>query len=611
MRHRDAALFRAAFPTDRNKVFRRGLGSMKQTDRVKIVRRIILVLLAVMLAGSGAVSAAELNFAYPTTTSKKGLYVTPGMEEDAIELGVRHATINLSVGDFMPSRGYRNSTHCVGFKYDGSTFWFAKNALERYDREMSRLAQNDVIVTAILLLPNRSDDLKNLIYPSARGTSANYYQWNMTDASAVRTLRAIVTFFQRRYSKKSTGRIVGWIVGNEVNNSRVWNWAGNISIDSYVDLYASQVAAVYSAARKVYANARIYMCLDHYWSVGNGSGWYAGKTILTKFAARAASKGLKRGTWNIAYHPYNISQYVVDIMSTSSSVTNSENTRIITMKNLNVLTNFVKKNYTKNCRVILSEQGYSSVTSGKDTSKEQARSIALAYYIAQQNSMVDSLILHRQVDHTGEGEKYGLYTSWGGENAAWKKLSWTAYKYADTTKKNVYTSYAAALAKQLSGLKVKKVVRVRSGILREGPARVWKKNYTNRITPYGAYAGFYYNGGTYTLKHDGGRNVNVPVGFIRTGRINCKTRKRLGFSILANGLNTGKAYVTLRLWSGAKRYFEGIRTISCGQWHHLYVNLKKWAYRKKITRVDIVVSSEGGGWAGDASISIRSIGTRK
>ena len=584
---------------------------MKRTGRITIIRRIILVLLAVMLAGSGTVSAAEVNFAYPTTTSKKGLYITPGMEEDAIELGVKHATINLSVGDFMPSRAYRNSTHCVGFKYEGTTYWFAKNALERYDREMSRLAQNNIIVTAILLLPNRTDDLKNLIYPSARGNSANYYQWNMTDASAVRTLCAIVTFFQRRYSKKNGERIVGWIVGNEVNNSRVWNWAGNISVDTYVDLYAAQVAAVYSAARKVYANARIYMCLDHYWSVGNGSGWYAGKTILTKFASRAAAKGLKKGSWNIAYHPYNISQYVVDIMSASSSVTNSVNTRIITMKNLNVLTDFVKKNYSKKCRVILSEQGYSSVTSGKDTSKEQARSIALAYYIAQQNSMVDSLILHRQVDHTGEGEKYGLYTSWGGENAASKKLSWTAYKYADTTKKNVYTSYAASLAKQLSGRKVKKVIGVYSGKLREGAALVWQKKYTNRITPYGACSRFSNSGGTYTLKHDSSRNANVPVGFIRTGKINCNTRKKLGFSIMANGFNTGKAYVTLRLWSGANRYYEGVRTIGCGQWHHLYVNLKKWKYRKNITRMDIVVSSEGGGWAGDASISIRSIGTRK
>ena len=574
------------------------------------LRRLVLIVLAAALLFGGTAYAAEYSFAYPTANSKKGLYVCPGMEEDALELGIKHTTINLSVGDFMPSRAYRNSTHCVGFNFEGKTFWFAKNALARYDNELNRLSRNGVIVTAIVLLPNRSDDLQNLIYPAARGKSANYYQWNMTDASAVQTLRAIVTFFQRRYSKKNGARIVGWIVGNEINNSSVWNWAGNIGIDKYVDLYASQVAEVYKAARKVYSNARIYMCLDHYWTASNGSCWYAGKTILTKFASRMAAKGLKKGSWNIAYHPYNISQYVVDIMSNSSSVTNSENTRIITMKNLSVLTNFVKKNYTKNCRIILSEQGYSSVTSGKDTSADQARNVALAYYIAQQNAMVDSLILHRHVDHTGEGERYGLYTSWGGENASSKKLSWTAYKYADTTVKNAYTSYAASMAKKLSGKTVSRMIKVRSGRLKSTRSANWKKRFTKGFSPYGAYSSFSSSGGTFTVKRDGGRNANVPIGLIRSGRINCKTRKILGFGIMASGLTSGKAYITLRLWSGTKCYYQGTGTIASGKWYNLYVNLKNWKYRNKITRTDIIVSSEGGGWSGNASVSVRSFGTR-
>ncbi len=575
------------------------------------LKRFLPVFLAVLLLGTTFAGAAEVNYAYPTAKSKKGLYVCPGMEEDAVELGIRHATINLSVGDFMPAKAYRNSTHCVKFKYGGKTYWFAKNTLERYDSELNRLAQNDVLVTAILLLPNRTDDLKNLIYPSARGKSAYYYQWNMTDPSAVQTLKAIVTFFQRRYSNKNGARIVGWIVGNEVNNSTYWNWAGNISVDTYVDLYAAQVAAVYSAARSVYANARIYICLDHYWSVGNGSGWYAGRTILTKFASRAAGKGLKKGSWNIAYHPYNISQYVVDIMSSSDAVTNSVNTRIITMKNLNVLTNYVKSKYTSNCRIILSEQGYSSVTAGRDTSDGQAQNIALAYYIAQQNSMVDALILHRHVDNAGEGEKYGLYTGTGIETAAWKKPSWTAYKYADTTKKNTYTAYAASQAKKLLGKKVTKVVRVRSARLKKLSSLNWSKNYTNRFTPYGASAGFYYNAGVYTVTRDRSRNSNLPLGFTRKGKINCKSRKKLGFGISANGISGGKAYVTLRLWSGNRKYYEGTGTIGTGKWYYAYVDLKKWAYRKNITKVDIVVSSEGNGWTSGGSVSVRGLGTRK
>ena len=64
-------------------------------------------------------------------------------------------------------------------------------------------------------------------------------------------------------------------------------------------------------------------------------------------------------------------------------------------------------------------------------------------------------------------------------------------------------------------------------------------------------------------------------------------------------------------YKAAKRFFEAKRTISCGTWVNLYVNLKKWKYRKKITRVDIVVSSEGNGWSDDASVSVRRLGTKK
>ena len=97
---------------------------------------------------------------------------------------------------------------------------------------------------------------------------------------------------------------------------------------------------------------------------------------------------------------------------------------------------------------------------------------------------------------------------------------------------------------------------------------------------------------------------------IRSGRINCKTRKILGFGIMASGLTSGKAYITLRLWSGTKCYYQGTGTIASGKWYNLYVNLKNWKYRNKITRTDIIVSSEGGGWSGNASVSVRSFGTR-
>jgi len=586
---------------------------MIRGNRHAVLCRILWVLLAlVMFTGSCAV-ASEVSFAYPKAATKKGLYVTPGMEEDALELGIRHTTLNLSVGDFTPEPALQNENHCYPFSYNGKTYWFSKAAIGQYDRELNRLSQNNVVVTAILLLPYRAD-LKNLIYPAARNKSANYYQWDMTDAAAVEHLRAIVTFFQRRYSSKKGARIVGWIVGNEVNNASVWNWCGNISLSTYADLYAAQCAAVYSAARKVYKNARIYMCLDHFWSVGNGSYWFAGKKFLTKFAARMSARGVGKGKWNIAYHPYNVDLESVDIMAESAAVTRGTNTHIITMKNLSVLTEYVKKKYTKKCRIILSEQGYTSVSRGYNASAEQAKSVALAYYIAQNNSMVDSLILHRQVDHSieiEEGGAFGLYTTRGGENALARKPSWTAYKLADTTRSNRYTRLAARQARQVTGRTVKKVFTVASGKLAPIGNLAWTLSCTAGAAGYGALDAIVLDNDVYRLAHETGRNPNVPWGIRRNGRINARKLKKFGFGIQVNGSTNGVCNVTLRLWSGAKRYLETKRKITCQSPHALFVDLKNWKYRGRITRFEILITPRDGRWTQDASAAIYAIGIRK
>ena len=573
----------------------------------------VLIILSLLLSALQA-AAAEVNFAYPKAATKKGLYITPGMEEDALELGIRHTTINLSAGDFLAGPGHQNDLHSYPFLYNGKTYWFTRAALAQYDRELGRLAQSNVLVTAILLLPKRAD-LEYLIYPAARRKNANYYQWDTTNQTALETLRAIVTFFQRRYSEKNGRRIVGWIVGNEVNNALDWNWCGEISLGKYVDLYAAECAEVYRAARSVYNNARIYMCLDHFWSVGGGSYWYSGRKFLKKFASRMKARGLGKGTWNIAYHPYNADLATTDIMKESPAVTGKADTQVITMKNLSVLTNFVEKNYTRKCRVILSEQGYSSVTAGQNSAAEQAGSVALAYYIAENNSMVDALILHRQVDHSVEtamGGAFGLYTTWGGENAAQKKLSWTAYRLADTTKTNKYTRKAASQAKQVTGKKVRKIYDSKGGKLEKTDSLTWEALFTEGAAGYGALSGIVWQDGTYRLAHDGSRNANVPWGILRRGKINCKSRNKLGFGIQVNGSTNGTCTVTVRLWAGSKRFFETRKKISCGAPHSLCLDLKDWKWRGKITRLDILVTPVGTGrWAEGANASISAIGIRK
>ena len=99
------------------------------------------------------------------------------------------------------------------------------------------------------------------------------------------------------------------------------------------------------------------------------------------------------------------------------------------MKNIGVLTNYIKKTYGRSVRIILSEQGYSS-TWGQST---QAAALAYSYYIAACNPMIDAFIIRSYLDHPVEVAQ-GLSMGIAGKEA------FDVYKYMDTTSSNAYTN---------------------------------------------------------------------------------------------------------------------------------------------------------------------------
>ena len=88
----------------------------------------------------------------------------------------------------------------------------------------------------------------------------------------------------------------------------------------------------------------------------------------------------------------------------ASEVSNSVNTRVISMKNLSVLTNYVRSAYGKNTRVIITEVGFNYL-SGE---KVQAAALALGYYIAACDPMVDAFIILQYEKNTGSTLDFGI-----------------------------------------------------------------------------------------------------------------------------------------------------------------------------------------------------------
>lgn len=384
------------------------------------------------------ISKYELSFS--KTDSKKGLLVDPnklsGSELD--DLGVKHAAYNIFLSRFFRGSG-------VGYTYNGKNYSFSRSVVEEYDHVFSTLTKKGIDVTAIILNDMGKTEL---IHPLARsGGSAPYYAFNAADESGAEHIAAIASFLAQRYSGNGHGKVMNWIIGNEINARHEWNYIKYMETESYVEEYAKAFRIFYNAIKTINGNARVYISLDQQWgkclTKTNG---YGAKEILDAFNANIKEGG--NIDWSVAQHPYNYPLNSAKAWSASgkagSYILDSETTPVLSIKNIHVLTDYLQKeefltDSGEVRHVSLSEMGYTS-SSGQEL---QAASFVYAYKIIEANKYIDSMILSRQTDasvEVAQGLALGLNSQGGG-----RKSIYNAYKYVDTDKAAEYTDFALKL----------------------------------------------------------------------------------------------------------------------------------------------------------------------
>ena len=136
--------------------------------------------------------------------------------------------------------------------------------------------------------------------------------------------------------------------------------------------------------------------------------------------------------WSIAYHGYSYPLTRCAFGIDNTYTTNSVSTRYISIKNVNVLTEYgttLEKKYDKptgSIRIILSEQGYNA-GQGADI---QAEALARGYYIAEFNDRIDAFIIRAVIDDADEmrgGLYLGIHT-WDEK----KRTSFYVYEFMDS-----------------------------------------------------------------------------------------------------------------------------------------------------------------------------------
>lgn len=350
-------------------------------------------------------------------------------ESNLSDLGVQQATYNLLLGRIVSGTG-------ITYTYNGKTYNFDSLYVAEYDIISQRLNAQGIQVTFIVL--NDLNTNTTLIHPQATvanttGVAANYYALNAATEAGVELLEAVMSFLAERYSGTTGhGQVDNWIIGNEVNAYTQWNYMSSPSLEYYANEYANAFRVCYNSIKSQNANANVYVATDQQWAVASNEAiYYGSKPFLEAFNTIVKSQG--NIDWRVATHPYNVPLYDVNNWTDSQYATHSQDSRYITIRNIDVLTDFLCQedflSPTGEVRSVkISELGYTSLESMGSSEAYQAAAITFAYLQAISNQYIDGLIITRELDATAEiaqGLSFGLIGTDGSH-----KLAYDFYKYA-------------------------------------------------------------------------------------------------------------------------------------------------------------------------------------
>ena len=381
-------------------------------------------------------ACAGYSYGGMSQTSIKGILPDPLRIGELADLGVNYCTYNMPLSHILTTSGG------IPYTYGGVTYHFNAGIINNYDTLYKRLNSMGIDVAAIILNDASVGAFPEITHPNARsGSTAPYYMFNAANDSGVKALAAIGSFLANRYSGSGHGNVSMWIIANEVNARKEYNYMAKTDVGTYTAAFTRAFRVFYNAIKSQNSAAKVYIPIDQRWTLNTEkTGDYDAKDVLDIFASSLKEYG--DINWGLAAHPYSYPNGNTAFWKSSKYVNHTYSTPVITMDNIEVLTNYMQESAMlteegKRRSIILSEIGYSS-TSGEAL---QAAAIAYAYAKMEQNGCIDALMLSRQTDAGDEiaalGLALGLQTT-GGHH----KQAYNVFKYIDTDKRSDVVSFA-------------------------------------------------------------------------------------------------------------------------------------------------------------------------
>ena len=364
--------------------------------------------------------------AYFVPGTKKGIQATDINE--LTDTKSKTVFFNLYISDLM-----RKDSGVETYQYNGKTYHF--NGLYGYVYLVQQCNAKGIQVTAQISI-DRNASTQSFITGNSPYAETAYYGWNTDNSTTRQTMEAMFAYLGEKFGKNNC-YISNWILGNEVNSASGYYYVGNVSFSKFISMYSEAFRCLYNAVKSSRGSSKVFICLDNCWNQKNAfTICYSARSTLESFAAKISDMQ-KDVNWNLAYHAYN--QPLSDSQFWSGAnafmfTSDANTTTFITMRNIQTLTDYVKNRFGSNTRIILSEQGFSSTYGGQ---ANQAAAIALAYYKAACNPMIDAFIIRSYKDEAHEVAQ-GLAMGLKDANGK-KKTAYNVFKNMDSSNSLKYT----------------------------------------------------------------------------------------------------------------------------------------------------------------------------
>ncbi|MDE6814405.1 MAG: hypothetical protein K2P71_00030 [Lachnospiraceae bacterium] len=377
---------------------------------------------------------------YPDVESKKGILLDPTMlgTKELTDLDVKHTIYNIPLSLIMGETTDEDYPTIL-YTYKGKDYAFNGKAVSDYDGLFTYLTNLGMCSTAVVL-NDWNDRHPEMIHPGARNreSGAYYYMFNTAQEEGASELEAVAGFLTQRYSDGEHGIVHNWVIANEINQHRTWNYMRTKDPVYYAREFEKAFRIFYQAARSSYANARVYFSIDHDWNSNHGSNrdYFNARDLIKAFNDAVTEHG--NYDWGIAIHPYPEPLNRVNYWSHESD--KSQEAEILTVMNLSVLTDLLKQKEYLDTEgevrsITITELGFSS----RAGQKLQAAAFAYCYYIVEANPYIDAFIMNRQTDAPEEminGLDLGLY-----EYDHSEKFLKEVFRYIDTDRAGEYVDF--------------------------------------------------------------------------------------------------------------------------------------------------------------------------